>query len=350
MPLRVAWLDSLKGLGILLVVCGHQYLPPALHQWIYSFHVPLFFFISGCLFDASRYAGQAAYARRRSRTILVPYVVFGLATWLLWAAVRRPFGASHNVAIPLWKPLLGLLYGNATGDWLIFDSPLWFLPCIFVAANLFFWIHAHAKGGVAGALCLFASAAVGAVVVGYQPFPAPWGADLALSAAVFFGAGYCLRPALDRAMTAAPWLIFAAAAVALAAANLALSWRNGPVDMNSRSFGNPVVFYAAAFAGIGCWLAISRLLPPTRALAWLGRNTLVILAFHRPAGSLVEHVLGRRLWSLPFLSYSALLSWSAFHAAAAVVLCAPIAFAVNRYFPFVLGRRHVADIRREAKE
>ena len=45
-------LDIAKGIGILLVVLGHcaQVVAP-IKQWIYSFHVPLFFLIAGMVWD-----------------------------------------------------------------------------------------------------------------------------------------------------------------------------------------------------------------------------------------------------------------------------------------------------------
>ena len=55
MKARIAYLDSLRGLAILLVVVGHliqynynQGLQSHLFNIIYSFHMPLFFFLCGC--------------------------------------------------------------------------------------------------------------------------------------------------------------------------------------------------------------------------------------------------------------------------------------------------------------
>lgn len=43
-------LDCAKGLGIMLIIIGHTITPDWLHSWIFSFHVPLFFIVSGYLF------------------------------------------------------------------------------------------------------------------------------------------------------------------------------------------------------------------------------------------------------------------------------------------------------------
>ena len=54
---RMIWLDNLKAYGIILVIIGHSIVITAandstgmLMKLIYSFHMPLFFFISGYLF------------------------------------------------------------------------------------------------------------------------------------------------------------------------------------------------------------------------------------------------------------------------------------------------------------
>ena len=46
---RYTWIDCIKGIGIFLVVLGHIYKDNYIGQWIYSFHMPLFFMLSGYL-------------------------------------------------------------------------------------------------------------------------------------------------------------------------------------------------------------------------------------------------------------------------------------------------------------
>ena len=52
-PKRLHYIDIAKGIGILLVALAHNDLAgyaPFLYHWIYSFHMPLFFFLSGLFF------------------------------------------------------------------------------------------------------------------------------------------------------------------------------------------------------------------------------------------------------------------------------------------------------------
>lgn len=51
---RIEALDVAKGIGIILVIIGHLS-SSYLHDWIYSFHMPLFFIISGICFKTEKY-------------------------------------------------------------------------------------------------------------------------------------------------------------------------------------------------------------------------------------------------------------------------------------------------------
>ena len=47
---RIPWLDAVKGVGIICVILGHMTIPETLRQFVFSFHMPLFFFVSGYLY------------------------------------------------------------------------------------------------------------------------------------------------------------------------------------------------------------------------------------------------------------------------------------------------------------
>ncbi|HEX2994927.1 MAG TPA: acyltransferase family protein, partial [Anaerolineales bacterium] len=75
MPKRIEYLDIARGIGILLVVLGHNdfaALSPFFHQVIYSFHIPLFFFLSGYFVDTS--LSFFNYSKKRFHAVLKPYL------------------------------------------------------------------------------------------------------------------------------------------------------------------------------------------------------------------------------------------------------------------------------------
>lgn len=91
---RIVWIDIFKGLAILLVIMGHvcQMRFPISGKWlsdiIYSFHMPLFLFLSGLF---ARKAVEAAdnrqvrgYIIKKARQLLVPFAVW----MILWCIFK----------------------------------------------------------------------------------------------------------------------------------------------------------------------------------------------------------------------------------------------------------------------
>lgn len=126
---RLSWVDILKGIGVIFVIIGHVYINNTVFNWIYSFHMALFFFVAGYTYKERSVIQDI---KRRLQTIVVPYFVFGLIILLYWQFIERRFRPSDMSFI---DALVGLLSGEA--QHLDFNIHLWFLPCFFVTVILF---------------------------------------------------------------------------------------------------------------------------------------------------------------------------------------------------------------------
>lgn len=51
---REKYIDYAKGIGIILVILGHVSVPNPIITYIFSFHMPLFIFLSGMVFRQDR--------------------------------------------------------------------------------------------------------------------------------------------------------------------------------------------------------------------------------------------------------------------------------------------------------
>lgn len=80
-------LSMTKGLGIILMVIGHSGCPSIIDNFIYMFHVPLFFIISGVLFKDEKYLltfkSNLLFVKRRVLNLYIPYVKYSLLFLLL---------------------------------------------------------------------------------------------------------------------------------------------------------------------------------------------------------------------------------------------------------------------------
>ena len=67
-----------KAIGIILMVIGHAGCPDLLHNFIYQFHIPLFFFFSGYCFKDKHLSDFRTYIRRKFTGIYIPFVKYAL--------------------------------------------------------------------------------------------------------------------------------------------------------------------------------------------------------------------------------------------------------------------------------
>ena len=115
---RTEWIDRAKGIGIILVVIGHstQYLytdklAAAVTAVIYSFHMPLFFLLSGMYAESSlERRGTKEFLADKLRTIVYPYVVYSLFEGSYRYALGKTTGFTdfvglHQIASFYYKPL-----------------------------------------------------------------------------------------------------------------------------------------------------------------------------------------------------------------------------------------------------
>ena len=130
-PQRLDWVDVARGIGIIAVVAGHVWTRGPLRDAMYSFHMPLFFLLSGML---SRPHPVGAFARRQLVSQMRPYAIFLLALIAIDQLVEPARG--HLPIFHQWpQDLLPILLGGywLRGPYTIF----WFVPCLMMARILF---------------------------------------------------------------------------------------------------------------------------------------------------------------------------------------------------------------------
>ena len=111
---RILWIDYTKAICIYLVLLGHAHVSQPIADFIYSFHMPLFFFLSGCLFSYDKHPTFREFALKRFKGLMVPYLWINLFTYLFWLLIGKNFGEDSSISIPWYSPLIGILTGNGS--------------------------------------------------------------------------------------------------------------------------------------------------------------------------------------------------------------------------------------------
>src|SRR5215207_4334268 len=126
MSKRIGYLDIARGIGILLVVLGHNdfgAISPFFQRVIYSFHIPLFFFLSGYFINTS--APFSDYFKKRFHSVLKPYLFTIFLIYFTSVSFEK---MGFQTAI---GRMVKSLYGSVNYiDW----GQLWFLPHLFVVS------------------------------------------------------------------------------------------------------------------------------------------------------------------------------------------------------------------------
>lgn len=81
-PKRKYWLDIAKGIAIFLMVIGHTSIPNVVSNFIYAFHMPLFFIASGLTSNYGKHT-VGGYVKHKSYTIMLPFLTYSVIVILL---------------------------------------------------------------------------------------------------------------------------------------------------------------------------------------------------------------------------------------------------------------------------
>ena len=145
---RIIWIDATKGYAISLVVFGHVLggamargwlsgadgnVPKLIYDYIYSFHMPLFFIISGALAINSIRADPRRAMLSRMGSIAWPYVLWGIVSILLWPAISQ-FTLNPIHDFNFYEGLKGGLKGLLLGQSSWFLWTLFLTQCVLIVA------------------------------------------------------------------------------------------------------------------------------------------------------------------------------------------------------------------------
>lgn len=125
---QIQWINYLKGIGIVLVVAGHVY-TNFLSPLIFSFHMPLFFFIGGYLLSVK---DPKEFLISKANHLLIPYLSFIIIFIALWTYT---FYTRNQLSPAVFTKLItdSLLGGKHLAGW---QGVFWFVTVFFVSQQI----------------------------------------------------------------------------------------------------------------------------------------------------------------------------------------------------------------------
>lgn len=267
---RIKTIDNAKFITIILVVFGHMSFPDEVIRFIFSFHMPMFFFLSGVLFSKKRLSlSTTSFVCDALRRYMLPYVFFSAILFCHYF-VYSLFQKYGNMTVDFGK-----LFGNFAIGWF---SVYWFLTCLFCTSIMFYFLRKFLSKTLVvfiGFATLVISSYFWVDTIGYACFPA------SCIALFYFAIGNAISGFVKKYDSAKlPEIPFVGGVLILI-----LVWIIAPFNSNfamaEMYLGKFYLAYVPlSILGIVGVLIISKYIPTCSLTDWIGKNTLVIFALH----------------------------------------------------------------------
>ncbi|SFM56217.1 acyltransferase family protein [Methanolobus profundi] len=334
--MRHQWIDSLKGFAIILVVIGHlNDVSEGLNTYIYSFHMPLFFFISGYLFNYQKYKNNSIqFIRKKINSLVIPYFTFTLISYLYYIITDYMYEPNITNIELLGNGIIYNLYTSIFAiSKSIINTPLWFLPCLFITELTYFYILTKvSEKKMKLMIILVASALIGYLYSSNVTIRLPWGLDIAFVAIIFYAAGNILKKHFQiKQPTQNTYTLFL-----LFVFSLSFCLLNKRVDMYNLVYNNYILFYTSAFLGIIFYMHIFLKIEPSNILSYYGQNSIIILGIHYPLISSIKYMI---LFLSPIISIQTGIYLFALKLILVIIFLIPIIYVINNYIPFIICKK-----------
>lgn len=296
---RIEWVDMAKGMTMLLVIVAHTMSgsksESILRGLIYSFHMPLFFILSGLTMSTSQNLRQ--YLKRivkSAKGLLIP----GICLYLSWVLIELCRGQENMGNPDFWKgKLLTLLFASASstvwGETFIAGiGMIWFFFVLYFGKLIYdgmylFLCHILSKSSdtkiqyaISGVSLLLA---IAGIYFGHFRW-LPFSFDVALGIQPFFVMGMWLKK-ID--LQKRPFLIFVTTALTwlLTFYITYPNWETSSyLEVGLRKYSLFPISYISALCGtlsIGLFnIALAKIKLAQSAFTCLGKNSMYLLCIH----------------------------------------------------------------------
>lgn len=286
---RYREIDVLKGFSIFLMMFDHVGWGGGVHTYIQSFHMPLFFIVSGFLWKSG---GQSTkkIAIGKARKMLVPYAFFS-TLYLTIQACEACFERTNQSMIMTLKAVV--FYPTDMSN-MPFAPALWFLPCFWLSNSIYALLDR--LFGKRKWIPIFVLTTTGMAYSSLSDVMLPWCIEPMLVALFFMYLGEQIK---EYKNTLYAWLENWWVLIILLCMEAVLAFINGSCDMRSARYHNCILYLINAVTGTVCYWGISRKaidIMPTyiiNVICYLSINSMVFLCTNQVFISIFYKVMNK---------------------------------------------------------
>jgi len=325
---RIVWIDQLKGIAFIFVILGHLSINNVFKSWIYSFHMPLFFFATGLTLNVEKVFKTSFkdYFLVHAKRMLIPYFWMQMLSFCLRETIVI---IRHKGEVPVLQYLLGILVGNnnLVGSP---SNPLYYILVLFLA-EIALWaiIKICRANKTAVALIGIFLLPVGLILTKRDMI---WHVNCVPAAIFFILIGNFmmdLYKAHREKIESMNLLKYGIITLALFSFGFVCWKYNGRFSLHGNYYGKD--FLIATLAAVTTSTAIAfcvMKLPQTKLFTFVGQNTLFYMGIHKPLLLVFESIFPKYIESPYFIIAATIVCYLAL---------IPVTLAFKKLCPFVLG-------------
>lgn len=317
---RYVWVDYAKFFSILLVVSYHtpQRAGGYVGDLLYFLRMPAFFMMAGFLFNADRFPSLGHFLKHRSIQLIVPYVSFFTIFYVSWLLFGRNWVGENELSIPLWRPLIEFAYGSPT----TVVAPYWFICCLFSMQIIYYLLIRYLpKPAVIAVVfvCPLLNCIPGTSYL-------PWNLSAALLYIPFYAFPNIYKEYIKSLSSKNVFGALASLCMALFLIRYGNRGNALAKNMEVEICGLLIMPAYTIFIK-----ALSRIKITDKFVAFIGKNTIIILALH-------NYIIGFfKIFLKDMTNHEGYATNMTFTILTIVICCLPIKL-INSYAPFLIGR------------
>ena len=299
--------DIVKGIAIILMVIGHSGCPHYLKNYIYLFHMPIFYFVSGYFFNEKYLNNKLDFIKRKLNQLYRPFVVYGLI-FLFLSPLLYKANIIDNVysAQEIKERTITIIIFRSVEKLAV---SFWFLRSLFTVSILFLFIRfitsKFKKWKDASTILIVLFLFIIGNILAIRGIKLPSQFQREFIVLFFYALGFYFKKSGFPIICNK--LLFSFLFILLAI--LAIYTR---VDLVGSYFNNFFLFFIGSILGIYFLLIFSKYLLNTKLsciLIYCGKHTISILALHFISFKIVsllivnyENLPIKRLSDIPVIS------------------------------------------------
>ncbi|MDQ7023168.1 MAG: acyltransferase family protein [Candidatus Gracilibacteria bacterium] len=289
--MRINWIDNLRGIGILLIVLGHTLMPEGslLTKYIFSFHVVLFFILSGLLFNETKHINFRLFLKNKFLRLIIPFILFNII-FIIIAKLEGKFEGTRVIDFAV-----GLFYGDYLGDnggvfqnggFNLVNISTWFLPALFLTSLYYFGINKFIKNKNKKLVILFLISIIIFIESKLTIFRLPWSAEIALMMTAFYGFANIFKKEIfnlvEKINIKSMFLLIPIILLHVFLLN--------SVNISTNYYGNYLGLILNSLLGFITILIIAKNIGKNKFLDFIGKNSIIILGFEWIKIIIIENI------------------------------------------------------------